>query len=1016
MEEKKQKILNTLYIVILILVFTYFIGGQLLGPEDRPSGNDICRLFENQWYRIDSSGHRNKITIPGKCSAGRKEIVTVETTLPTMIKNGRYLCFRSAKQDMNFYIDGHLRQTYSTKDTRFFGRMSAVAYIFMEIDPEDAGKLLRIETMTDSSYSGIFYPVYYGTPLGIWHHFFRQFGLELIVAFITLILSLIAIIGSMSLRFYYHRKVPLEYLGWGILIAAVWLITNSTFRQLIFPNISVVNDMTFLMIMLLSLPYLLYMDAIQKGRYRKGYHILEGIVVLNFIVCSILHMTKIMDFTDTIGYVSFFCIVSILWLILTIFIDLVKKQAEDYLFVAVGMFGVCVAAFIQIIIYFQRSNLFNGVILAIGLIFLLVFSTINTIREIVAMDREKQTALQASESKGRFLAQMSHEIRTPIHAVLGMDEMILRESSENHIREYAMDIQNAGQTLLALINDILDISKIESGKLQILPVDYDFSSLVHDVVNMMEMKAKDKGLDFNLSVAESIPSRLLGDDVRIRQILVNLLNNAIKYTEKGSVSLEITADLHEEEAELHFLVKDTGIGIRESDMEKLFQEFERIEESRNRQIEGTGLGMSIALQLLNMMESHLDVESIYGKGSVFSFTLTQKIMSEEPVGNLEERLRQHSPKEEYQALFTAPDARILIVDDNSVNRRVLSNLLKETRISIEEAASGEQCLEMIQNTCYDLVFMDHMMPEMDGIETLRHIRAQKNHPNANTPVVALTANAVTGAREMYLKEGFQDFLSKPVNPEKLEKMLLEYLPADKVNYEKDHKASANRSASAHVNPEEKLPAIDGIDWKYASLHCPNYDILLDSVDQFYQMIEPEAEKLQDLYNKLYSGKLTHEEHKNCLTDYRIKVHSMKSSAALIGALSLYGTAKMLEYAARDEIMDEIFALTPYFLQEWNMMKKKLQDIVGDTIESAAVELDPELFQQMLELLPEAVEQMDIDTADAIIDQLKIYKLPNTDAEIIFKKICRSVINLEEQQVQQLCRELKHQIERWEESV
>ena len=1009
MEKKLKKILNTTFIIITFVVFAYFIVGECLLPADSPRGNDTCRKFHGQWEQVLTDGERQPVKVPGKCKAARNETVTVETRLPKKIGHNKYLCFRSAKQDMNFYIDGGLRQTYSTRETRLFGRMSAVAYIFLELQEEDAGKLLRVETRTDSSYSGIIYTVYTGTPLGVWNHFFKQLGLELIVAFVTLILSIVAIVGSMSLRFYYHRKVPLEYLGWGILIAAVWLITNSTFRQLIFPNISIVNDMTFLMIMLLSLPYLLYMDEIQKGRYRKGYHTLEIIVIINFIVCSFLHITEQKDFTDTIGYVSFFCIVSIVWLILTILIDLFRKQAGDYLFVAIGMFGVCVAAFVQIIIYFQRVNLFNGVILAVGLIFLLVFSTINTIREIVEMDREKQQALQASEYKGRFLAQMSHEIRTPIHAVLGMDEMILRESREEPIRKYAMDIQNAGQTLLSLINDILDISKIESGKLQILPVDYDFSSLIHDVVNMMEMKAEDKGLAFHLSVAPDIPSRLFGDDVRIRQILVNLINNAIKYTEAGSVSFRVTAELQEETADIHFAVEDTGIGIKESDMEKLFQEFERIEESRNRRIEGTGLGMSIALQLLDMMGSRLDVESTYGEGSVFSFTLGQQIMSAEPVGELEQRIRKQAESKNYQVLFTAPDARILIVDDNAVNRRVLSNLLKETQIQIDEAAGGEQCLEMIQGTSYDLIFMDHMMPEMDGIEALHRMREQKGHPNTGTPVIALTANAVTGAREMYLEEGFENFLSKPVNPEKMEKMILEYLSEDKVRYEEKQKKISEPAPSSKQEESGRFPAVDGIDWEYASLHCPDYDILLDTVQQFYQMIEPEAARLCEFYDKLKNHAFEGLERSSVLSGYRIQVHSMKSSAAMIGAVSLSGIARMLEYAARDEKTEEILAVTPSFLAEWRGMKEGLKEVVGETEPEEKTELDPELYLQLLDMLPAAMEQMDVDMADDIIEQLRAFELSDKETEETFEKLCRAVVHLEEAQVQAFCDVLEQKI-------
>lgn len=474
----KQKALNLIFVVLLILVGAYFVLGEIFLPADELDKEASCERYTGEWVRIKEDGTKEPVSMPGKCAADRDETVIVETVLPESIENGRYLCFRSAKQDMKFYIDGQLKKEYSTEANRLFGKMSAVAYLFIELDGEDAGKVLRVELQTDSAYTGVFYTVYYGNPIGVWKQLFHQIGIELAVAFVTFILSVAVIIGSALLWAFYHRRVALFHLGWGILIAAVWLITNSALRQLLFPNLSVINDITFLMVMLLALPYLFYMNEVQKDRYGRAYRILEAIVIFNFILCSVLHMTKICDFTDTISYVAVFCIISILLMIVTILLDVKNGKVKEYRFVAVGVLGVCIAAFFQIILYFRRSDAFNGVLIALGLIFLLGFSVVSTIHEIMDMEREKQQAFLASEAKGRFLANMSHEIRTPIHAVLGMDAMILRESKEPSIREYAMDIKNAGQTLLSLINDILDISKIESGKLEIIPVKYDLSSLI----------------------------------------------------------------------------------------------------------------------------------------------------------------------------------------------------------------------------------------------------------------------------------------------------------------------------------------------------------------------------------------------------------------------------------------------------------------------------------------------------------------------------------------------------------
>ncbi len=990
---KRQKIINVIFTVLVSVVFCYFILGECILPSDELDNAYICTEYSGKWERVTANGTREQIKIPGICEADRNENVVVETKLPETIEEGRYLCFRSAKQDMQFYIDGELRQEYSTRKSRLFGRMSAAAYVFLEIGGEDAGKMLRVETQTDSPYSGIFYTVYYGNTMGVWNHFLKQFGLELIVAFVTLILSIIAIIGSMILRFCYHRKVPLEYLGWGILVATVWIITNSTFRQLIFPNLSIVNDITFLMIMLLSLPYLLYMNEIQKGRYRWAYQVMESIVIINFLLCSGLHMTGVCDFTDTISYVSVFCILSIVLIAVTILLDLRRGMVRKYTFVAVGMLCVGVAAFVQIIIYFQRTDLFNGLILAVGLIFLLVFSTINAIHEIMVLDREKQQARQASESKGRFLANMSHEIRTPIHAILGMDTMILRESKEPQIREYALDIQNAGQTLLSLINDILDISKIESGKLEILPVEYDFSSLIHDVMNMTEMKAKDKGLALNISVDRELPSRLWGDDVRIRQILVNLMSNAVKYTETGSVTLAVHAVIQEDVANLEFQVKDTGIGIREEDIEKLYHEFERIEEYRNRQIEGTGLGMSITTQLLERMGSRLQVKSTYGEGSVFSFILEQRIINHEPIGDLEQRIKNQAETYLYQVLFTAPEAQVLIVDDNAVNRRVFVKLLQTTQMQVDEAAGGEECLELVQKKAYDLIFLDHMMPDLDGIAVIHKMREWKEYPCQSTPVIALTANAVTGAREMYLSEGFQDFLSKPVNPEKLEKMIMDTLPKEKIIYGETETALSGEEIKEEIR-EPALPDLEGIDWNYAQLYCRDVAILKDTVKHFYGSMETEAEQLQHFMEEIG----TQEERDQGLNRYRIKVHSMKNSAAMVGGVSLAGVARVLEYAARDGKIDVIENITPVFLQEWQNMKEILKPL-AETVESdeEGAEPDYELTKELLHLLRSAIEEMDVDTADEIMKQLKRFVYPEVIMTEVMENLCRAVINLDEEQ-------------------
>ncbi|MBQ3583985.1 MAG: response regulator [Lachnospiraceae bacterium] len=998
MRKKDKSIVKWMFQFMVLGVLCYLILGELFLPKETGVDNYKCEEYTDGWYWVKADGSKVPVEIPGSCKVKRNEIVTIENTLPSKLEDNTYLCFRSSKQEMKIYVDGELRQEYSTKDTRLFGKTSAVAYVFLELKPEDAGKIVTIETQTDSSYSGIFYTIYYGEKLGIWSEFFKQYGIELVTGFFMLILGVLCIVGSMILRIRFHKKIELEYLGWGVLLVSIWVIANSVFRQLIFPNVSVIGDMTFFMIMLIAIPFMIYMDGIQKERYHKIYTIVAMIVIINFFLCTILHVTNTKDFADTISWIAVICFVAIFTMGITIIIDICKGKVKEYYLVAIGILGVSLAAAAQIYIYFQRTISFSGTIIAAGLIFLLICSIINTIWDVQNIETEKQMAISSNQSKGKFLANMSHEIRTPINVVLGMDAMILREAQDVKIKEYALDIQNAGQTLLSLINDILDFSKIESGKMEIIPVEYDFSSMIHDIVNMALAKAQNKELDINVSVDQNLPFRLFGDEVRIRQVLVNLMTNAVKYTNEGSVTLSVSGDIQGEQIVLKFAVADTGIGIKEEDIPKLFEEFERIEEKRNRNIEGTGLGMNITTQLLNMMGSHLEVKSVYGQGSEFSFELEQRIVDAEPIGNLDERIKQQTLEYNYDVTFVAPDAKVLVVDDNDINRKVFINLLKETHIQIEEAASGQECLELVFSQHFDLIFLDHMMPEMDGVETLHHMKQKTDYPCKDTPVIVLTANAISGAKEMYLKEGFDEFLSKPIVPEKLEKMIQQMLPEEMVSYEKADKEIKKEShPHEDVQDMEELPVIDGVDWAYGKMHLPDIELLLSTVQDFYRTIDTEAEYLEDCFNQILIEE-------NALDAYRIKVHAMKSSAALIGIVPLAGMAKVLEYAAKDGKMETIQNMTPIFLKEWRDYKEKLRVCTNEPETKEAA--DMVVVSAYLELLKNAMEDMDIDVADETMNQLRLYQYPE-HIEKYMEKLSAAVANLDSEQADALIESIRN---------
>ncbi|MBR5766353.1 MAG: response regulator, partial [Lachnospiraceae bacterium] len=396
-------------------------------------------------------------------------------------------------------------------------------------------------------------------------------------------------------------------------------------------------------------------------------------------------------------------------------------------------------------------------------------------------EEARHEAERANRVKSDFRANMSHEIRTPINSILGFDEVILRESNDKDITQYASNIKFSGQTLLTLINDILDFSKLESGNMDLIPVDYDTKRLFTDQILMVKHRAEEKGLLLKCEIDENLPRMMHGDDVRIRQVITNLLTNAIKYTKKGEVVLSVQLLEAGNPAKIKVSVRDTGVGIREEDQQVLFSAFRRVDEKKNRNIEGTGLGLAICVYILELMNSVLKLKSEYGKGSDFSFILEQDVVDETPVGRLSIAEEETGRKVEItRENFTAPDARILVVDDVELNLTVFMQLLKNSGIVIDTANTGAQSLDMIRSTEYDIVFMDYLMPEMDGIETLKKGIAEGVIDTGKLPVIALTANAISGAKEMFISEGFVDYLTKPIEIKQLLDMLAKYLPEEKV--------------------------------------------------------------------------------------------------------------------------------------------------------------------------------------------------------------------------------------------
>ncbi|MCR5487968.1 MAG: response regulator [Lachnospiraceae bacterium] len=629
---------------------------------------------------------------------------------------------------------------------------------------------------------------------------------------------------------------------------------------------------------------------------------------------------------------------------------------------------------------------------------------LNRLKAEEELQNNLKVAQAASDAKSAFLSSMSHEIRTPINAVLGFDEMILMENKDPDIEKYAEDIQSAGKSLLALINDILDFSKIEAGKMDIIPVEYELSSTINDLISMISTLARDKGLYFDVNVDSAMPHILVGDEIRLKQIMLNILTNAVKYTEKGGITFNIGFEKIDEE-QIYFIVhiKDTGIGIREEDKDRLFSPFERLDEvneAKNRSVKGTGLGLSITKQLLQKMDSALEVDSVFGEGSDFHFKVVQKVGKWEEVGNLAEAFKKYLPHEAEKHKndnFFAPDAKILVVDDTENNLLVVQRLLKRTKIQIDTAPSGEEALKMICRNVYDIVYLDHMMPEMDGIETLKAMKGMTGNLNEFIPWIVLTANAVSGARETYMEAGFTDYMTKPVNYLSLKNSLLKYLPKEKIQIldegeqaMQEESTEAQEEAGAAVDPalREKLMSIGEIHYQDAIRNSGGEDILIDVMKGYAQSV-PEKSALIEQYSS--SG-----DYKN----YTIQVHALKSSSRLIGAMDLSRMAEGLEASGNaaqgsgPERLDAVSRIafdTPKLLSQYRSLGEKLS-VLEEKPKDGLSEIPEAELKEILSAIREFADAFDFDDVDAAMKQLEDYRVPEayTDRIAALKTMAMNV--------------------------
>lgn len=516
--------------------------------------------------------------------------------------------------------------------------------------------------------------------------------------------------------------------------------------------------------------------------------------------------------------------------------------------------------------------------------------------------RVRQQAEKANIAKSEFLANMSHEIRTPMNAIIGMNDIIMEECEDPSIRSYAKDVQSAAKNLLAIINDILDLSKVEAGKMELVPTDYYLKTVVGGVVGMMDMAASKRGLIMKYECDETIPCRYNGDDGRIKQILINILNNAIKFTKEGYVRAYVTGRPGEQEDEeiLTFRVEDTGCGIRQEDLEKIFEDFRQVDSKKNRSVEGTGLGLAIVKHLVELMGGGINVESVYGEGTTVTITLPQKIVDRRSIAEVPDLSQTELERVE---TFTAPDVKVLIVDDNVVNRKVARNFLKSYAFDLDEAESGPDAIELVRKTRYDIIFMDHMMPMMDGIEAAEIIRRDCGENGTAPAIIALTANAMEGMRQRFLDKGFQDFIAKPLDRRALGQLLLRWVPEER-----------RRTGDGGAEDEPLDPSsfqIEGID--------------MDVAMRYYSGGEAGFAELLELYYMDGQRKigLLRELADTNLSDYQTEVHALKSASANIGAMEVSDMAHAQENAAAQGDRPLIDRQLPLLLEAYGELLERI---------------------------------------------------------------------------------------------
>ena len=892
---KKDNLVWKIYILILLAAAVVTVSSAVHHHENGGFDRGKYSVIDSGLTFMTDDLERHDCTLPDYIRIAADSTYTVTYTLPEGIQDDDVLFLYTGDLDIRVYVNNVCIGNYQAAREYSFGKKIPAEWYMIKMYGSDSGEQLKIcYDAAGRRAGGRLEKMYLGDKTAIIYHLLRANLYTVAASFIIVLMGVFILLYYMVA--FIRKDVP-QYacLGFFMMMAGMEMLADSPVRQVFMQNIGFAHYMSRLLSVYVAIPLLFYI--IFMGKNMRNRFVVSGMFI--FISCAVID-----------------------WILRAVF-----GIGELYLLYVSGIFAVCVLLFIQ---FFE---------------------------EVAYLRNEDIVAYEMSEEKSRFLADMSHAIRTPVNTITGMDSLILRDSTDPSMLGHAADIKNAAASLVAIIDDILDLSSIETGKIQIESAEYDLSTLINDCYNMIIMRAQGKGLTLKVENNSDIPARLMGDEKRIRQIIINLLTNAVKYTRQGGVILGLDYEkVSDESILLRITVKDSGIGVKPENIDRLFTSYERVDEKKNRGIEGTGLGLSITKQLVALMNGEISVRSEYGSGSEFTVTIPQKIVSSEPVGSYDHRLsagRNELPVR--PVWFRAAGAHILVVDDVEMNLKVMGELLSASGMQVDLVSGGEECLRAAVQRRYDLIFMDHMMPAPDGIETFRRMKMLPGSLNEGTPVVMLTANAVAGAREQYLSEGFCGYLSKPVEETELMRICREQLDPELIS----ENTAVNAVNGADEADMELLRALSGVlNVDEGLRYCMNkVGFYLNMLRDFADI--ERADHIRDYYDMKDTE------------NYRINVHSLKSTARTVGADTISEEAQKLEEAARDGNAGYIVSCNETLISDYRKLAGRINEILegkrNEKKQHIIIERDEMI--QLLEKARDCAQIMDMDGTDEAVGRL-----------------------------------------------